>query len=95
MIIVILTLLYSRVGRINGAINILVAMGFREAEGGCLVLPLDANIDELNARRLELEVGLDLIRKRINTIEKMKQSTATASSNEKSEEKTLRKTTKT
>lgn len=71
-------------------------MGFRETEGGCLVLPLDADIDELNARKLELEVGLDLIRKRLHTVEDVKQSTKDTSSSKKStdKDKTLRKTTK-
>lgn len=62
-------------------------MGFREAEGGCLVLPLDADIEELNARKLELEVGLDLIRKRLQTVEEIKQSPRNPSSNKKSLDK--------
>eukprot|EP01041_Mallomonas_annulata_P000829 gene829-1611_t len=56
---------HRRVGRLEGGIQMLVALGFREEEGGCLYLPLDTNLDVLEARRLELEVGLSRIRSRI------------------------------
>jgi hypothetical protein len=55
------------VGCIPGALNILIALGFREEEGGALVMPIDANIADLEARKLELDVGLNLIRKRIES----------------------------
>ena len=55
----------SSVGRLSGALSILVALGFREEESGSLILPTGANLRELDARRLELEVGLNLLRKRI------------------------------
>ena len=45
--------------------DILVALGFREAEGGALVLPLTANPRHLEARKVELEAGLELLRKRV------------------------------
>jgi len=46
-------------------LDILVALGFREAEGGALVLPLTANPRHLEARKVELEAGLELLRKRV------------------------------
>ncbi len=41
-----------------------MSLGFREEEDGSLLLPLDANLLELEARRLELTVGLELNKKR-------------------------------
>lgn len=43
----------------------LVALGFRESDGSVLSLPLNSDIYDLTARKLELEVGLDILRKRI------------------------------
>jgi hypothetical protein len=54
-----------RVGMLPGGLNIFVALGFREEESGALVLPIDANIPDLEARKLELEIGLDNLKKRI------------------------------
>ncbi len=48
----------------RGALDLLRSVGFREEEG-VYILPLDANINDLDARKLEFHVGLDLIRKRI------------------------------
>lgn len=45
--------------------EMMVALGFREHEGGVICLPLDANTYEISARVLELEVGLDFLKKRI------------------------------
>lgn len=43
----------------------MIALGFRESDGSVLSLPLNTDIYELTARKLELEVGLDILRKRI------------------------------
>ena len=51
--------------KVPGGLDILVALGFREAEGGALVLPLTANPRHLEARKVELEAGVDLLRKRV------------------------------
>ena len=56
---------HRRVGSVGGALSILVSLGFREDEGGSLILPLDTDVKVLEARHLEMQVGLDLIRKRI------------------------------
>ncbi len=46
--------------------RLLVALGFREVDGGgALELNLDADLAAIEARRLEVEVGLDRIRNRI------------------------------
>ncbi len=56
---------HKRVGSIQGCLEILISLGFREEEGGSLVLPIDSNLKVLEARRLELEVGINLLRHRI------------------------------
>ena len=43
----------------------LVALGFRESDGSVLSLPQDTDMYDLAARKLELEVGLDILKKRI------------------------------
>jgi hypothetical protein len=43
----------------------LIALGFRESDGSVLSLPINTDIYDLTARKLELEVGLDILRKRI------------------------------
>lgn len=53
-----------RVGRVKGAVDILISIGFRENEGGLLVLPLGVDHSELLARKVELEVGIDIIKSR-------------------------------
>lgn len=53
------------VGRLPGGLDIIVALGFREEEGGSLVLPLDANVKEIQARKLEIETGLGILRNKI------------------------------
>ena len=59
------------VGKLPGALSILAALGFREEESGSAALPMTADLKELDARRLELEVGLDLLQKRIENEKKM------------------------
>jgi Ca2+-binding EF-hand superfamily protein len=54
---------HRRVGRLQGAVQMLVALGFREQEGE-LVLSVDTDVEELKARALELEVGLKLLQER-------------------------------
>ena len=61
---------HRRVGRISGGLDLLVSLGFREQEDGSLVLPIDAKLSEIEARRLELEVGLDLLKKRLRMMKK-------------------------
>ena len=52
----------------SGAINILVALGFREAENGSLILNISASLRDLEARKLEITVGLELLRKRVEAM---------------------------
>ena len=63
-----------RVGRIPGAINVLNALGFREDEGGALMMPLDVNLLELEARRVEIEVGLSNNKSRFQSSSKVQGS---------------------
>jgi hypothetical protein len=58
-------LIGNRVGRLKGGLEILISLGFREGDGGILTLPLNTNQYDLAARKLELEVGLDILKKRI------------------------------
>jgi WD40 repeat protein len=58
---------HRRVGALPGGIEMLIALGFREEEGGVLVLPLSSSLYDVAARKLELEVGLDRLRKKIAT----------------------------
>lgn len=67
--IIIFIVYISSVGSLQGGLSILVALGFREAENGSLLLTIDSNLKALDARRLELEVGLDLLRNRVGCIE--------------------------
>jgi hypothetical protein len=53
---------------VNGAINILVALGFRETQIGNLQLPLDADLSELEGRRLEIQVGVENCKKRLQEL---------------------------
>ena len=57
---------HDKVGRIDNSLGVLLGLGFREDESGSLVLPIDANLHELAARKLELEIGQDLIRHRLD-----------------------------
>ena len=50
----------------------LVSLGFREEEDGSLVLPVNTNLHEIQARKLELEVGLNLLKKRISALKSSK-----------------------
>ena len=49
-----------------GALSILGGLGFKEEESGSLVLTPGTSLMGLEARRLELEVGLELLRKKIS-----------------------------
>lgn len=49
--------------------NILVGLGFRQDESGNLVLPLDANPELLQARKLELENGLEKLQNRLEKLQ--------------------------
>lgn len=63
---------HEKVGRVQGAVDILTALGFQESEGGTLQLPLTANLKHMAARQLEIKTGIDMIRSKID---KMKQVT--------------------
>ena len=45
----------------------MISLGFREEEGGLLVLPVDTDISHLEARKLELETGLERLRLLLKT----------------------------
>jgi WD40 repeat protein len=49
---------------VPGATNMLISLGFREEPDASLVLPLGCDLVVLNARRIELQAGLDLLLKR-------------------------------
>ena len=49
----------------------MLSIGFRETEGGSLVFPLNANLSELQARQLEIEVGLDMLKSRLDVLKSM------------------------
>ncbi|KAG7388440.1 hypothetical protein PHYPSEUDO_012501 [Phytophthora pseudosyringae] len=57
------------VGSVHGGLELLVSIGFRETESGTLVIPSDISLEVVKARRLELEVGVALLRQRLNTNE--------------------------
>ena len=65
---------HRRVSRVTGGIDMLVSLGFREEEDGSLVLPIDTSLLEITARRLELEVGLNALRKRAASMKKTRSS---------------------
>jgi hypothetical protein len=52
-----------------------VSLGFREDSDGSLVLPISCNLDEIRARRLELEVGLGLLKSRVSSMRSATKST--------------------
>lgn len=56
---------HQKVGRIQGAFDILRSFGFSESEGGNLSISMDTNMHELKARRLELEVGISNLKERV------------------------------
>lgn len=57
---------HRRVGHLEGALKVLVGLGFREGDSeGSLELPIDTDLLVLEARRLELEVGLARLNARI------------------------------
>ena len=51
-------------GAVPGGLELLVALGFREAEAGVFALPMDADLDALRARFYELEAAGPLLKKR-------------------------------
>lgn len=57
-------------GRIPGTIDILRSLGFAETEGGSLVMPLEADLRELQARKLEIETGLTRLKERVEADKK-------------------------
>jgi serine/threonine protein kinase/WD40 repeat protein len=59
-----------RVGRLPGTIDILRSLGFAETEGGSLVMPLEMDLHELQARKLEIETGLALLKERVEADQK-------------------------
>ena len=54
-------------GKIPYALSILTALGFVENEGGSLALDPGSSFQNLEGRRLELEVGLEMLKKRIKS----------------------------
>ena len=52
-----------------GAVELMVALGFREAEGG-LLLPNDVSLPQLKARGVELKAGLEWLQRRSKTEKK-------------------------
>jgi hypothetical protein len=57
---------HSRIGKLPGAVMILRSLGFRDEEGGVLELPLSIDMKELAARKLEIEVGTNLLKEKID-----------------------------
>lgn len=55
---------HQKIGHLANAVDILIALGFREDENSALVLPIDSEVTAIEARKLELEVGLELLRSR-------------------------------
>jgi hypothetical protein len=53
-----------RVSKMEGALNMLISLGFRELSSGEVQMPLEASLVELEARRLEYEVGLQILKAR-------------------------------
>ncbi|GMF29592.1 unnamed protein product [Phytophthora fragariaefolia] len=58
------------VGKVQGVLELLLSVGFRETDTGTLIIPFDAQIDEIKARRLELEVGLAFLGLKLPTADK-------------------------
>ena len=54
-----------RLGLVQGGQEILMALGFQEDKNGTLTLPLTVSHQDLLARQVEFEVGLDLLRNRV------------------------------
>ncbi|DAZ98959.1 TPA: hypothetical protein N0F65_000491 [Lagenidium giganteum] len=52
----------SIAGSVRGGVELLLSIGFRETDRGALALPFDTVIEQLKARKLELEAGLWLLR---------------------------------
>jgi Ca2+-binding EF-hand superfamily protein len=58
--------IHAKIGRLQGGLEMLVSLGFREVDNSSqLTLPLETDLDELQARLLEFEVGLELISARL------------------------------
>ncbi len=58
------TAFVQNVASVPGGIALLVAVGFRENDNGALVYPKNGNLDELNARKIELDAGLPMLKAR-------------------------------
>ncbi|GMF15318.1 unnamed protein product [Phytophthora lilii] len=54
------------VGRVQGGLELLLSLGFRETDSGTLIIASDKPLNELAARRFELEVGLALLHLKAN-----------------------------
>ncbi|KAL3661533.1 hypothetical protein V7S43_013293 [Phytophthora oleae] len=51
---------------VQGGLELLLSIGFQETDSGTLVIPSDTSLDLVKARRLELEVGLALLRQKLS-----------------------------
>ncbi len=58
-------LFVEKVASVPGGIELLVAAGFRENANGALVFPKDGNLEELDARKVELDAGLSMLKARV------------------------------
>eukprot|EP01034_Spumella_vulgaris_P024262 gene24262-30582_t len=73
----------KKVGRLPGALGILFSLGFRETEGGYLVLDLATDPKFLEARRLELQCGVEKLKEKALTAENQQKATEAAEVTEK------------
>ncbi len=58
------TAFVQKVASVSGGIALLVAVGFRENDNGALAYPKNGNLGELNARKIELDAGLPMLKAR-------------------------------
>ncbi len=58
------TAFVQNVASVRGGVALLVAIGFRESDNGALIFPKNSNLDELNARKIELDAGLPMLKER-------------------------------
>lgn len=78
-----------RLGRVQGTLNILLSLGFIEEEGGVLRYPFNSNLNELKARKLELETGLEMLTKSIESFELSKGDTKSLGGKSSQDDKKL------
>ncbi len=57
-----------RIGRKEGGVNLLYAIGFSRVDDNTLTLPLDFEASILEARKLEIEVALQKLRRKIELV---------------------------